>query len=346
MRGNLDIKMRLFRINQMLKEQGVVSLEQFQEQLKCSEPTIKRDISYMRHKLNAPIEYDYNRRGYVYNLDKMQEAKDSGELKEAEFDPCELPNRWYSPTELYVYMTALGMLNTLEELKDGLLCRNMSMLRTNMLSMLEGTREQIKELQKRIKVVQPPMRLYRNSFFEMIGCALVTRKRLRIMYFTRKDQLEKDREISPLRMVNYRNCWYLDAYCHRTKSLRTFNLDYIRHVVILTRNCEAVAMRDIEEQLDCSYGMFSGGELQTAEIRLDREVAAFVRHEMWHKDQVLTRLPDGSYMLKVPFANPTELTGQILRLGQHAKVEAPESLRRYVVDVLTQTRALYHDNAQ
>lgn len=339
MRASMDFKMRLFRIDQMIKEQGPVTFEDLQSALKCSAPTVKRDLNYLRKHLHAPIVYSHMLKGYVYEGTKAPEGSDEDK------PGCELPAQWYSPTEMFVLMTALDMFDTVEEVRDGLLFGEMRAMKSRLMSLIQEGKTQLKELQKRIKVVHPPMRIYRNSCFEVIGKAVAMRKRLRIMYFTRKDQIEKDREVSPLRLVCYRNSWYLDAYCHSSQALKTFHLDYIRHVVALTKQCVTVPMRDIEAQLDSSYGIFSGGELKTAHIAIDRHAGSFVRNEVWHKDQVMTRQADGGFLLKVPYAEPTELIGQILRLGCHAQVVSPACLREEVRLMLERTQALYQDTA-
>ena len=59
----------------------------------------------------------------------------------------------------------------------------------------------------------------------------------------------------------------------------------------------------------------------------------------------MTRQADGGFMLKVPYAEPTELIGQILRLGCHAQVVSPACLREEVRLMLERTQALYQDTA-
>jgi 23S rRNA-/tRNA-specific pseudouridylate synthase len=63
-------------------------------------------------------------------------------------------------------------------------------------------------------------------------------------------------------------------------------------------------------------------------------VTVYVKDEVWHKDQKMEVSDDDSLVLEVPYASEKELSGQILRLGEHAKVLAPESLRRYVQQTL------------
>lgn len=54
--------------------------------------------------------------------------------------------------------------------------------------------------------------------------------------------------------------------------------------------------------------------------------------ERWHKEQKAEWLPDGSYRLRVPYADERELLMDILRHGRHVVIEAPPSLRRRVAE--------------
>ena len=64
--------MRLYRIDQVLQEEGSVSFETLQAALQCSAPTLKRDLRYMREKLGAPIVYSRSQNAYSYARDGAQ----------------------------------------------------------------------------------------------------------------------------------------------------------------------------------------------------------------------------------------------------------------------------------
>ena len=100
-------------------------------------------------------------------------------------------------------------------------------------------------------------------------------------------------------------------------------------------------MSDVEKTLDSTYGLFSRGVAQLAVIEIDSAMGAYVKDEIWHVNQKLERHADGSLTLQVPYAQETELIGQILRLGAHARVVSPPGLRRGVQMVLRETLALY-----
>ena len=48
---------RIYQIDQMLHDYKVVPFDQLQSTLGVSRATLKRDLEYMRSRLNAPIEW-------------------------------------------------------------------------------------------------------------------------------------------------------------------------------------------------------------------------------------------------------------------------------------------------
>ena len=59
----MDRTGRLYKIDQLLHERRVVPTAIFLEQLGISLATLKRDLDYMKDRLNAPVEWDRERRG-------------------------------------------------------------------------------------------------------------------------------------------------------------------------------------------------------------------------------------------------------------------------------------------
>ena len=57
---------RFYKIDRLLRDNRSVSLERFLEVLSVSKATFKRDIEYMRDRLSAPIIWDRELRGYVF----------------------------------------------------------------------------------------------------------------------------------------------------------------------------------------------------------------------------------------------------------------------------------------
>ena len=263
MRSHMSFTMRLFRIDQMIQEAGVVGFETLRTTLQCSAPTLKRDLRYMREQLGAPIVYSAAKGGYCYSDDSK------GTARQIEKSQEKLPSAWYSANEMRVLMTILEELGEIESDKRAVLASDMRALRARLLACVRGDKISARDLLRRVKVVLEEHVHVELPFFDVVGEALGKRRRLRITYYTRSRGAENAREISPLRLVNYRSHWYVDAWCHQVEGLRTFNIENILSAEILTKKCRVVAMRTVQETLDKSYGIFSGGELKHAVIEID-----------------------------------------------------------------------------
>lgn len=333
MKSSLTFAMRLYRIDQILQEEGSVSFEKLQAVAQCSAPTLKRDLRYLREKIGAPIVY--SRVNNAYSYEKGREYAQVRGLASA------LPSAWFTPNEMYAFLAVLQLLGRIESDPAAVLASDMRALKARLLALLPSELVQAKELLKRIKVVMPSTPAVNAPFFSLVGSALAERRRLRITYFTRTRDRETAREISPLRLVNWRGRWYLDAWCHETGKLKTFAVENIRFAEMLDVHCRVVAMRDIEGTLDSSYGIFSGGELRQAVIEIDAVMTPYEKTSVWHPNQKVTLREDGTMVLQVPYAKETEIAAEIMRLGRHARVVAPESLANYVKEEFAGALAQY-----
>ncbi|HEY4659564.1 MAG TPA: HTH domain-containing protein, partial [Gemmatimonadaceae bacterium] len=62
----MDRTERFYKIHQLLERKAAVRVDEFLDALGISLATFKRDLEYLRDRLNAPIEWDRARRGYRY----------------------------------------------------------------------------------------------------------------------------------------------------------------------------------------------------------------------------------------------------------------------------------------
>lgn len=146
--------------------------------------------------------------------------------------------------------------------------------------------------------------------------------------------LFRKREVSPQRLTFYREAWYLDAWCHLRTELRSFALDAIKNVALSKEPAKEVSDKDIARVLDGGYGIYSGKEIEWAELEFTAEQARWVSKELWHPDQKGQLLDDGRYRLKVPFSNPTELAMDIMRHVPAVKIISPRALITRIRELL------------
>lgn len=322
----MDRTERFYKIEQLLHDRRVASFEEIQAALEVSRATLKRDFQYLRDRLNAPIIYDRDARGYRFDA-PVGNAKSFA-----------LPGLWFNASEIHAL---LMMQNLLEEVQPGLLGPQIAPLQTRLKSLLGSRDDAPEEVAQRIRIVHAAKRRADLRYFEVIASALLKRHRLAIRHWNRGRDEETEREVSPQRLVFYRDNWYLDAWCHLREEIRSFGVDAIRHAALLERKAKDVAAKKLDEVLGAGYGIFAGDRLQWAKLRFSPEAARWVAAEQWHPRQKAAFDDAGRYLLELPYSNPTELVMDVLRHGADVEVLAPEALRRAVRDEMTSALKAY-----
>lgn len=193
----------------------------------------------------------------------------------------------------------------------------------------------------RIRIIPMAQRQVKGEHFQLITHALVQRKQIELVHFSRQTGKTTERQVSPQRLVYYRDNWYLDAYCHLRNDLRSFAVDAINGVQLLEQPAKDVSESDLREMFETSYGIFNGKNRQVAKLKFTHFRAQWVAREIWHPDQVGEVHPDGSYTLEVPYGEDWELIQDILRQGADVEVLGPEVLRKKVRDTIQQMLGTY-----
>ena len=328
---------RLYRIEMLIRSRGHVSFKTLLEELEVSPATLKRDLEYLRSRLGAPIEYDRDLNGYRFGNTPCAGTKH------------ELPGLWFDEAELYSLLMAQPLLAGLDS--DGLLSRHLQPLLDRIHELLksgtaaagkDGGEAAAERLMKRVKIVSALRRPVPSRFFERVSRALLARQRLQLRYLTRARREVGEREVSPQRLVHYRNTWYLDAWCHRVDGLRRFALDAIEDASVLEgKPARDVAMKKVQGAMDAGYGIFAGGTQQWFVLRFDAQAAQWASREEWHPAQQGSWLDDGRYELRLPYVDDTELVMDVLRQGQQVQVMSPPELVLAVRQRLAAAAAVY-----
>lgn len=289
------------------------------EALGVSAPTLRRDLRYLRERMDAPIEYDAAANGYRFG---QGYGGRSGRGQQHE-----LPGVWFSEKELHALLTMHQMLASLDE--EGILSRHLQPMFDKLTGMLGVDAAEAQELTRRVKLISTAKRRVPSEYFETVGSAVVKRQRLKLKYRRRGGQgaMAGERIVSPQRLVHYRNTWYLDAWCHRSEGFRRFALDAMEGAELLPDKAKSVAARQLEAELDQGYGIFAGGRAQQASLIFSAAAAQWVAREEWHPAQRSEWLADGRWHLVVPYVDATELLMDLLRHAGDVEVQAPAALR-------------------
>jgi predicted DNA-binding transcriptional regulator YafY len=317
---------RVHKIYNLLHSRGVVSTDEFLQELEISLATFKRDLAFIKNNMNAPVEWDSYERGYKF-------------VQQGPGPKFELHGLWFSQEETTALVTMNHLLSSLDQ--GGLLGPHLAPLMTRIDAILGNGETTSKELRKRIKLISMGSRKNSSKFFASIGNALLKREKMSILFYTKERDEAEEREVSPQRLIHYRENWYLDAYCHKREALRSFSLDGIRDVALLNEACIDISDKDMNEHFTESYGIFSGKADKTAKLKFSPKAARWVSGESWHPEQRSHVEKDGSYILEFEYSQDPELIMDILKHGEDVEVLAPADLKKKVVEKLKKSLNKY-----
>lgn len=314
---------RLYRYKSLLSSRAAVSAEHLMATLEVSRATLKRDIAKLRDQLHVPIRFDRDLGGYVLDADDSE---------------SELPGLWFSQEEILALVTIQQLL---EQLEPGLLGNKLKPLQSRLTQLMDKHGLASQDVAKRIRIVHAGKRVVLAKSFEVVAAATMARKRLKIWHFNRQNGITTERQVSPQRLVHYRDNWYLDAWCHLRDDVRSFSIDAIRKLEVLDAAAKEVSTKNIDQALGSGYGIFNGAAEAWAKLRFTPERARWVAGESWHSMQESSFDADGSYLLSFPYADDRELIGDIMRYGADVQVLAPAGLRSKVQKGFLEAAAKY-----
>jgi len=309
------------------KHQPPMSLARISEELECGERSVKRYIRDLRDTFGYPIEFDREAGGYHFTPGKDGEAG------------LELPGLFFSESELSALLT---MRELLSAVRPGLFEKDLAPLGRKVEKLIAESGVEAGEVARRIRIVTIGARPAADSVFRSCADAALSRRRLRMEYKSRgRGGQWEEREVSPQRLVRYRENWYLDCWCHDRKAVRVMALDQMRQTRVLDAPAIDVPEDELDQVLTTSYGIFSGEPTARAVLRFTPHRAQWVAKEDWHGGQTSRWLEDGSYELTVPYGRPEELLMDILKHGADVEVVEPAELRAQVAALAGRLAGIY-----
>lgn len=318
---------RIYQYKSLLTGRRGISAEDLMARLEISRATLKRDLAKLRDQLHMPVKFDRDRGGYFLDDQPSPQAE------------SELPGLWFSPEEVLALVTIQQLIT---ELAPGLVSAKLRPLQARLNELMEQNGLSGENVARRIRLTHAAgKRRLKPRIFEAVAAATLGRKRLRAKHFNRQNGQTLERELSPQRLVHYRDNWYLDAWCHLREDLRSFSVDALSDVHVLEDAAMDIADERLDEVLGASYGIFGGAPKAWAVLKFTPERARWVRRESWHPQQETREEEGGAFTLAVPYSDEREIVGEILRFGGDVRVVGPKELRRRVQKALLDASARY-----
>jgi predicted DNA-binding transcriptional regulator YafY len=314
---------RLYSYRTLLTGRRAVPRDEILNKLEISPATFKRDLAKLRDRMSIPVIFDRDLGGYRLDTNDTRQ---------------ELPGLWFSQEEIFSLLTIQNML---EQLEPGLLGPKLKPLKQRLDDMLYGQGISAEALSERVRLVHAGKRRLKLKCFELLARATLERKQIKIQHFNRQTGETIERTISPQQLVHYRDNWYVDAWCHLRKQVRSFAIDAITSCEQIEMDAKELDAEQLRKTMQSGYGIFGGEATSTAKIKFSAERARWVQHEEWHPSQIGKVNDDGSYTLEFPYSDERELIGDLLKHGSEVEVIAPLSLRQKISHEIKKTLENY-----
>jgi predicted DNA-binding transcriptional regulator YafY len=164
--------------------------------------------------------------------------------------------------------------------------------------------------------------------------AWVSRRQVKIAYQSLSAESASGRIIEPyfIEPATTGHSSYVIAYCHRTKSLRTFKIERIKAIESTSETYTISPDFNANEFLGSSWGIVVEGEVKTIKLLFDPELTRIIEETLFHSSQVLEKLSDGSIIMTLKVTVSVELYSWIMGWGQKVEVLKPIELRQNIIE--------------
>lgn len=314
---------RLYSYRTLLTGRRAVPRHEILSKLEISLATFKRDLAKLRDRLNIPIVFDRDLGGYKLEIADSRE---------------ELPGLWFSQEEILALLTIQNMIGQLE---PGILGPKLKPLQKRLDEMLTSQGLSSQTLAQRVRLVHAGKRSLQLKSFEIVAKATLERLQLKITHFNRQSGETLQRVISPQQLIHYRDNWYVDAWCHLRKGLRSFAVDAIAECELLEDDAKEFDPEMVRESMQEGYGIFGGKVKDWAKLKFSPERSRWVQFEEWHPHQRKAIDSDGSVVMEIPYSDEREILGDILRYGSDVEVLSPPYLRTSVLMAVEKMKTRY-----
>ena len=313
---------RMLLIHGRIKSGAFPNCLQLAEEIEVSSRTIKRDVDFMKVRLNMPIEFDPRRKGYHYT--EAVEQFPAAPVSEAELFALLVAHKavaQYRGTPFAAPLHAAFQKLTSQ------------MNRENPLH--------LSQLEQALSFHPFAPDDADLQIFEKVSQAIGHRRVLKFEYRKPAAKHGQARKVMPYHLACVDNRWYLVGHDMGRHALRTFALARMQHPMLMAATFERPKDFTIQKYLKGSFGIFTGEDDFEVVIEFDEWASSLVRERKWHPTQQVQELGGGRVRLTLRLAGLPEIERWALSWGAHATVIRPDVLRTSMRKVVGELAARY-----
>src|SRR5271154_182517 len=302
---------RMLRIHQALQAGGFPNASKLAREVEVSTKTIHRDIEFMRDRLNLPIEFAPTRNGYFYTEEVSS-----------------FPTMQITEGELFALVVAE---KALQQYRGTSFEKPLLSAIKKMEQALPDTISlNLADVERTISFRTRAEQILDLKIFEALAKAAARREQIELAYRKPGQTKPEARVVDPYHLANINGEWYLFAFDHARKDIRTFAPARIKSVKATGETFERPQKFSLENRLRDSFGVHSGQGEHEVVIRFNPRAADYVREKKWHESQQLRELKNGGVELSLKLSSLAEIERWVLSWGGDAKVLKPRELAEAV----------------
>jgi len=302
---------RMLRIHQLIQSGSFPNASTMAAELEVSTKSIHRDLEFMRDRLELPLEFDRPRFGYRYT----QEVSS-------------FPTLQITEGELFALIVAERALQQYRgtSFEKPLLSaiKKMGQALPDTISL------DLAEVERTISFRTRAEPILDLKVFDSLAKATATHQQLELTYRKPGMQQSEHRVFDPYHLANINGEWFLFAYDHLRKDIRTFVPSRIKSARATGKSFEQRKKFSLDARLRNSFGVHSGRGDYEVVIRFNERVADYIREKKWHDSQELRELDGGAVELRLKLSGLQEVERWVLGWAGNALVLGPRELAEAV----------------
>jgi proteasome accessory factor B len=298
---------RMLRIHQAIQSGRHPNAVSLSQELEVSSKSIHRDLEFMRDRMELPLEYDRLHKGYHY-------TEEVGNF----------PTLQISEGELFALLVAE---KALQQYRGTTFERPLISAFKKMAASLPDTVSlNLADWEQTISFRTSAEPILNLEIFDTLAKATAHRRQLQLVYRKPGRRETELRLVDPYHLANINGEWFLFAWCHLRKDIRTFVPARIQAIEITGKTFDRPQKFSLEKRLRDSFGVQSGQGSFDVVIRFNELVSDYIREKKWHDSQQLKELKNGGLELRMKLSSLAEVERWVLGWAGNAKVIHPPEL--------------------
>lgn len=309
---------RLLYILNMLRSRKNLNAKKIAEECGVTERSIYRDITSLS-EANVPIYFDC---GYKLASDNF--------LPPLNFDFSE-----YQFLRLSLESSPLNSNEKYKNISSRVQAKIDAVISKNVFD-----KEKFTPRTTKVEITSTDLKDKENLFLGLIEQAIESASVIEINYDSIATGLSK-RKVEPYFVIFKGRAFYFVAYCQKRKDFRTFRLNRLKSVGIVSETFVPKAGVSAEKYFEDSWQVFSGDPVEIS-IRFIGKSARIVNSGTYHHNEVVEKISDNEIIYNVKIKGVEEIKRWILGFGAEAEVISPDSLRENILEIANSLQEKYN----